>query len=1322
MKSPLLFSRIGVLSTILLICASLQAQIYLTEEWVHTTGIPDTVDYSASKIDGSGNIYVTTNTISATEKANILTTKYNSSGVVQWEIEKDNADENDYGSAVDVDGSGNVYVAAATWVNSTNKYDYLVIKYNSSGTQQWTATYNGPGNFYDIPTDIFVDGSGNVYVTGASYGSGTLSDYCTIKYNSSGTQQWASRYDYSSDQDIAAILKQSPSGRIVVVGASENSPGSYDFAMVKYNQNTGAQITSNRNSASGTGFDQVYGADVDASGNIYITGRASVVDEGFNMKTVKLDTSLAVVWSKNYDFAGLDDESHGVIVDLDNNVYITGWVTNENGSKSFETIKYNSSGTPQWHMEESSLSGLDAFGLKISSIVDGNIVVAGNIDNGASLDYLTVIYNSDGDRLWLEQYDSPDKDDDKVNFVKADLDGVFYVGGKSYSISTATNRLIKYNSNSYIIPPDDDIYHPSVYNYFENKGQIIDSEGELVPDIKYYTKKHYPALFFTDDKLSYAWAKMDTSDYDTLARIDMSFVGSNVSKSIHNATSQGGEYLNYFLAHCSDGITNIRSTDRLFMSEVYDDVDVEYYFDQNGIKFYLIIKPGYSEQTDPISILFEGASEVDINGTGELEITGTLGTITYQVADAYQIDGSGELYPLGWDADYIQIDDFEIGFDISTYDDGMPLVIEMKMDGSGPAGGDAGFNNTWSTLYGFDGWDQLYDVATNYKTFNPSNEQYEEIIYVAGVTYNSAFPVDFEVTEPIIDEFDYFVQSFCEEWNDKPLGSPIWTSFMGGSYDESNMWPEFPLYGGSIEDGTPSIAVKNFEGEPHPGGFMYLVGTTLSNDITTVPIDGAYSQPTKPNASTDIYDGIIYRLDASGYIYWSTYFGGQNGHTTITGVALDENENLYICGGTEGGTLFPIEDPGGGAYAENTGNAFVSKFNNSGELIWSTRFGVGNGDVSWERATDITVFNGTVAAVGRTDDDGFAPMGTGYQETYGGGLADGFLIKFNDDYSFDWSTYIGLDQKDYLRTITHNTEGDYFIGGNSYSSANIDAYISPTLDAAGGDLWETPQGGGDALLGKFSDAGDRLWLTYYGGDDDDYVTDINFDENRNLLFVTGFTASGAPSFPIDDDLSGVYTLEGTLADISSGFISTFDNDVELVYSTFIGYEVTTWGTAIYAGPNHYYNVGYESFDKFNPDEEFRPLQEFDEVSDEDYYQDLTNSFVYELIGTLEDLDYEGYICMFDYAPFDEFGTSINTIPLNDYSLFPNPTEGTVTILTDKADLDNLKLTNLYGQECSFNLINTEFGTFVLNITELQSGVYFLTVQDEYHTTFKIVKL
>ncbi|HRG28816.1 MAG TPA: SBBP repeat-containing protein [Chitinophagales bacterium] len=1286
--------------------------------------MPDTIDYSASKVDGSGNIYVTTNTISATEKANILTTKYNSAGVVQWEVEKDNTDENDYGSAIEVDGSGNVYVGAATWVDGTNKYDYLVIKYNSSGTQQWTATYNGPGNFYDIPTDIYVDGSGNVYVTGYSYGSTTLGDFCTIKYNSSGTAQWTSRYDYALDQDAAAIVRSGPGSTVVVIGASENTPGDWDFAAVQYNASTGAQVNSNRNSASGSGFDQVYSADVDASGNIYISGRAAVVDEGFNMRTVKLDPDLDLVWAKNHDHFELDDEAHGVIVDLAENVYVTGWVTNADQTRSMLLVKYNSTGTLQWYRQMNAPTpGLDLIGLKISSVTDGNIVIAGNVDNGQSLDFMTAIYNPDGDLLWQEQYDSPDKYDDKVNFVKADVDGVFYIGGKSYGISTATNRLIKYNSASFITPPDDDVYFPSSFNYFENKGQIIDSEGDPVSDVKYYTKKHSPALFFTDDKLSYAWARIDTTEDDTLSRIDMSFVGSNVTKTIQRATSQGGEYLNYYLAHCSDGITNIRSTNRLIIPEVYNDVDLEYYFDQNGIKFYLIIKPGYSEQNDPISILFEGANEVDINGSGELVITGPLGSITYQVADAYQIDEVGDLEPLGWDAEYIQIDDFEIGFDISTYDDEMPLVIEMKLNGVAGGGGDAGFNNTWSTLYGFDGWDQLYDVATNYKTYNPSFEQPDEIIYVAGVTYNSVFPVDFVVAENIIDEFDYLVQSFWEENADfGTLGTPIWTSFLGGSRNEGNIWPEFPLFGGSIEDGTPSIAVKNFDGVAHPVGFLYLVGNTLSTDITIIPVDGAYSQPTKPNGSTDIYDGIIFKLNASGFISWSTYLGGQNGHTTITGVELDNTDNLYICGGTEGGNLFPIVDPGGSAYVENTGNAFISKFANNGEPIWSTRFGVGNGDVSAERATDLTEFDGTIAVVGRTDDDGFTPMATAYQDTYGGDIGDGFIIRFNSDYSFDWSTYIGLDKKDYLRTITHNLEGDYFIGGNSFSDANIDAYIDATLEAGGGDLWATPQGEGDALLGKFSSEGAQLWLTYYGGDNDDYISDVNFDENRNLLFVTGFTASGAPTFPINDDLPGIYTLDGTLANLSSGFISAFDSDVELIYSTFIGYEVTTWGAAIYAGPNHYYNVGYESFDKFNPGEEFKPLQEFDEFSDDDYYQDIPNSYVYELFGGLGDLDYEGYICMFDYAPFEGFGTSVSTIFLNDFSVYPNPTEGLITVVAKNIELNNLKLTNLLGQQCPINTLNISANKIVIDLNGLESGIYYLTIQDEMFTNFKIVKL
>lgn len=88
----------------------------------------------------------------------------------------------DQGSAVTIDASGNVYVTGSSSGSGTSN-DYATIKYNSSGVQQWVARYNGPGNSNDAANSIAVDGSGNVYVTGYSTGSGTGLDYAAIKYH-----------------------------------------------------------------------------------------------------------------------------------------------------------------------------------------------------------------------------------------------------------------------------------------------------------------------------------------------------------------------------------------------------------------------------------------------------------------------------------------------------------------------------------------------------------------------------------------------------------------------------------------------------------------------------------------------------------------------------------------------------------------------------------------------------------------------------------------------------------------------------------------------------------------------------------------------------------------------------------------------------------------------------------------------------------------------------------------------------------------------------------------------------------------------------------
>jgi hypothetical protein len=98
-------------------------------------------------------------------------------------------------SAIAIDASGNVFVTGSSDGLGGN-LDYVTIKY-SAGRQQWVARYNGPGHIADLATAMAVDNLGNVYVTGWSYAAPNSSgvDYATIKYNSSGEEEWVARYN-----------------------------------------------------------------------------------------------------------------------------------------------------------------------------------------------------------------------------------------------------------------------------------------------------------------------------------------------------------------------------------------------------------------------------------------------------------------------------------------------------------------------------------------------------------------------------------------------------------------------------------------------------------------------------------------------------------------------------------------------------------------------------------------------------------------------------------------------------------------------------------------------------------------------------------------------------------------------------------------------------------------------------------------------------------------------------------------------------------------------------------------------------------------------
>ncbi len=224
------------------------------------------------EVDAAGNVYVAGYSLGTSD--DFATIKYDTNGNQLWVSRYDGLGHfRDGASSLAVDDSGNVYVTGFTDYDfSSNLSNYATIKYDQSGNQLWVAIYNGPGNDTDSASDIAVDGAGNVYVTGYSYGATTSTDYATIKYDANGNQLWVARYDGpSSYLDFASDLAVDTAGNVYVTGGVYG-PGPIDYATVKYDTNGSQLWAVHYNSPAGQGDDYAIALALDTKGNVYVTG------------------------------------------------------------------------------------------------------------------------------------------------------------------------------------------------------------------------------------------------------------------------------------------------------------------------------------------------------------------------------------------------------------------------------------------------------------------------------------------------------------------------------------------------------------------------------------------------------------------------------------------------------------------------------------------------------------------------------------------------------------------------------------------------------------------------------------------------------------------------------------------------------------------------------------------------------------------------------------------------------------------------------------------------------------------------------------------
>jgi hypothetical protein len=329
--------------------------------------------------DANGNVYVAGytdggldgNTLTGTQDAFVI--KYNSSGVKQYTRQLGVAGNDTYGFSVATDANGNVYVAGFTTGDLdgntlTQRQEAFVTKYDSSGVQQYNRQLGVTGkitNGYSVATDA----NGNVYVAGDTFGgldgntlTGTI-DFFVTKYNSGGVQLYTRQLGVAGQNTYGRSVATDANGNVYVAGYTDGGldgntlTGTRDFFVTKYDS-SGVQQYTRQLGVAGQGTDGLSVA-TDATGNVYVTGDTAGGLDGNTLTgtqdffVTKYNSSGVKQYTRQLGVAGQRTLGKSVATDATGNVYVTGDTAGGldgntlTGTEDFFVTKYDSSGVKQ---------------------------------------------------------------------------------------------------------------------------------------------------------------------------------------------------------------------------------------------------------------------------------------------------------------------------------------------------------------------------------------------------------------------------------------------------------------------------------------------------------------------------------------------------------------------------------------------------------------------------------------------------------------------------------------------------------------------------------------------------------------------------------------------------------------------------------------------------------------------------------------------------------------------------------------------------------------------------------------------------------------
>ena len=369
--------------------------------------------YVTGHFDDTNNFGGITLTNQSVGGSDIFVAKYNATGALQWAQRAGGTNFNN-GRGIGVDTNGNVYVTGGVYgpanfgsinLPASSYENFFLAKYNSSGVVQWVQqSAGGVGNIYG--TALAGDGAGNSYALmfvdnyqgGATLTFGSVNVpipaqdglvTILIKYNSTGTAQWAQLLG-SSNEVFSTAIAIDTVGNVYINGIFEEdmevgnsnllgSPGATKNLFIAKFNNSGALTWIQQPQG---GVTDGGGVAADPAGNVYVTGAFNtnlnfgggiILTNTANSSGVlggafvaRYNSSGVIQWAQ---LAGGTNAGAYLAVALDGqtNVYSAGVLNSQT-----TVAKYSPMGTLQWTYSANNAPASPVGSAAINCAVDPN--------------------------------------------------------------------------------------------------------------------------------------------------------------------------------------------------------------------------------------------------------------------------------------------------------------------------------------------------------------------------------------------------------------------------------------------------------------------------------------------------------------------------------------------------------------------------------------------------------------------------------------------------------------------------------------------------------------------------------------------------------------------------------------------------------------------------------------------------------------------------------------------------------------------------------------------------------------------------------------